>query len=349
MTIKTKIFIMLFCLSGLVSTGAFASAHIERDSAAPGNLLGITQCPPVTNLLIETHPGGAAAISWDLVANIPTYSVKVTHSSGYVLLDTLVPAPPVMVHGLKLGERYNVKVCYQCPVTEKTVCSEKEFDYIIIDDYIVMLSNYNCSCGDPVPKSGKCPSSNSYYYTLKQPKIYDLTLQDDSKMTFIVQDGHANPVGSCPSNYTFMGYAQHGPSGDQLPYYAFGNNKIFFHGSDFCIHGAPPVGISYCDIRPRPRSVQPSESPTVAADIYPNPFDQWIAIAIQNSAAKESAFRVELTDATGRLVMVQHFPALTEQVVRLDTESVPSGFYLLRLMGVDGLIAVKQLIKTGQP
>lgn len=345
MTIKTNILALFICLSGLASSETLAAVPVARDSTPPANQTWMTQCLPVGNLLVETHQGGAATISWDTVANVPAYNVKVTHSSGYVLMDTSVGAPPVMVHGLKTGERYHVKVCYRCPETNKIICESREFDYIIIDENIVMVDDQGCSCSNPVPQYGKCIPSNSSFYALTQPKIYNIELKDESKMTIVVQDGYANPVGNCPNDYDHMGYSLHGESDTLFPYYVFGANKIYFHGSDFCIQGAPPKGVNYCDIRSKSRNIEPSESPAVVTAIYPNPFDQWIAISLQNSTAKESALRVELTDATGRLVMAQRFPAHSEQV-RLETESVPSGFYVVRLIDADGLIAVKPLIKT---
>jgi hypothetical protein len=76
-----------------------------------------------------------------------------------------------------------------------------------------------------------------------------------------------------------------------------------------------------------------NESPTVQAesvemDAYPNPFKTTLSVKVSNP--DHETVTMQMMDLTGRAMEVQ-VPQAVENIYILDTQHIPSGFYILRV------------------
>ncbi len=77
--------------------------------------------------------------------------------------------------------------------------------------------------------------------------------------------------------------------------------------------------------------------------VYPNPFTNDIAIAIQKQGLIDADFAI--TDMLGRQIYTQHETNLSSSYTKmLDLSYLPSGVYLLRIE-IDGERVVKEIVK----
>ena len=77
-------------------------------------------------------------------------------------------------------------------------------------------------------------------------------------------------------------------------------------------------------------------------DIYPQPVDDFCNISIENEDA--SSIIVELFNSNGAREIVKSEQTAFGQI-KLNTASLPSGIYLLRITNIEGAVFMHKLIK----
>jgi hypothetical protein len=92
-----------------------------------------------------------------------------------------------------------------------------------------------------------------------------------------------------------------------------------------------------------PNAVVSQKSYAEELRVFPNPTAGRIEVSFKNPSHPRT---LELIDVKGRVLRVLHIDAYvsSSDAVSVDTSDLPSGLYLLRLMG-DGLVAIAPLVK----
>jgi len=83
------------------------------------------------------------------------------------------------------------------------------------------------------------------------------------------------------------------------------------------------------------------ETSVRSLSLWPNPATDWARVRMPENSG---GGRVELHDATGRMVRVLELPA-GQSETGLDLEGLPRGFYLLSLLAADGGVYMGKLLK----
>jgi hypothetical protein len=90
--------------------------------------------------------------------------------------------------------------------------------------------------------------------------------------------------------------------------------------------------------------------------IYPNPASNWINVQLVTSASLSGPIEaVRISDLSGRTVAtypwqgaeIRSLSAVTERSrggVEVDVSALPSGFYLLQVLGQDRILAMEKLV-----
>lgn len=81
-----------------------------------------------------------------------------------------------------------------------------------------------------------------------------------------------------------------------------------------------------------------------ALSFWPNPAKDWVRVNVPVRQGTSSASRIEVHDATGRLVQVQKLPTGASEI-ELSLEGLPLGFYMLSLRTERGEMYVGKLLK----
>ncbi len=306
-------------------------------------------CPPVTNIQAEFLPPDEAFATWDAIPNVSTYGVRVTDANQTIILNTVVYQNSLTFNGLVPGMSYTIEVCYACPSSNIPVCASRAFDYVIIDDLVVMRQGNPCHCQNNAGTYGTCPSSGSFYYSLNESRVYNVTLDDASKLSFLVEYGTVKIIGNCESDFTGLDTESHGEYDLPLPYYDLGEAKIHFHGTKFCISGIDVNTITSCDIAPFGKLSRLETGETASSSVlFPNPFSDVVYVQTDEHHDYTGTTSVLLYDAVGRLVLSQEVSntMLNSGLFEINTSTLWAGFYWVSLLNNGVVLTTKRMIKV---
>jgi len=338
-TFVAAIFLLLPAF-GFAMTGDLESRHGATLSGGAPYASREKECPPVANIKVEIMQNGKAIFSWDSIAGVPKYFVKLTDEYQNIIIDTIVSASHLMAGGLIRGRQYTLSVCYWCEENERLICGYKNFRYIIIEDQVVMYEGGNpCQCSTPVGTEGICNSSLSPHYTLESSRIYNILLMDNSGISIICTES-INPIGNCQMDFGGVDYAAHGSFNAVLPFYTIGNSKVFFHGTTFCVQGEAVENISYCDISSK-KDRQAVHVP--AEKIYPNPFSDMLVVETEETKTSGGETMICLYNVMGQMVLEKTTSAPGRYTI--ETGQIAPGVYTLCINGKDRPLSTRRLLK----
>jgi hypothetical protein len=347
MYVRTYFLIACIALLGALNHPSLAAIPAGLPSLLSDQSANTAECPPVANLQVEMLPGGKALAFWDPVPAVDKYFVRVEGPNQSLILDTVVASNQVVISGLAPGLRYHIQVCYLCPYKNDLSCVRESFDYIIIEEVIVMLTGNPCSCKLNPDLDGTCPSNSSNLYSLANNRVYHIQMPDSSRLSFITDNGVVRLVGNCPLDFDQLDTEAHGALQLQLPVYNFGGAKIHFHGQSFCVDGVGDAEVRYCDWEKTGKErLDPSESELeTAATLYPNPFSDILSIRVPSGADKP--WYVQMYNNTGQLMRVFTMPSGLEEghSAVLPVADMAPGMYWMQVYGAGfesfGMRAVK--------
>jgi len=353
MSVRTLLFFVQFIILTLCvyQGNSQPTVPIEQDiegrhAASEGE--GDEECPAPSNIQVEFLPNGEAIVTWDAIPTVTAYHVVVTDDNQQVIFDNVVLGNQAHLSGLEAGQRYHVRICYDCKGGERDICSSMTFTYVIIDDVIVMMAEDPCHCEKDAEKDGFCIHSNSDYFMLTDPGIYSVKLVDSTEMTFIASSGYVKAVGNCPLSGYKMNYEKHGFLGSLLPYYNVGASKIHFHGTRFCVSGASVAKVTFCAFGAnRAQAIRPQRE----AAAFPNPFKDVVRVSWPILEKNhDPLIDIQVFDARAQLVYRETLTsaAAQEASVSIHLGGLANGLYWLSVSG-DGIPpTVHRLLKMDQ-
>ncbi|MBL3655663.1 T9SS type A sorting domain-containing protein [Fulvivirga sediminis] len=91
----------------------------------------------------------------------------------------------------------------------------------------------------------------------------------------------------------------------------------------------------------------PNEDGGLEAEVYPNPFSEYLTINVSSMESKE--VKVSVTDIMGRQVMAQPFSLeMGQSGLQLELGQLPKGVYILRITGTDDAEILKRTVVKGR-
>ena len=336
-------------IQGLFANPTTASPRNEYETQRTVSVPEET-CPPITNLKLAFLPPDRAFASWDAVPGVSQYAIRVTDDNQTTILDTVVYQNSLIIEGLVSGDSYTIEVCYNCEASNTPVCTKMDFDYVIIDDLVVMLQGNPCKCQNMVYSGGSCPDSISAEYDLNENWVYNVTLENSSKLSFFVESGNTKIVGNCQSNITGLGAVQNGAGSPSVDYLDLeGGAQIHFYPTTFCVSGLPVISMKSCEIAPRGElSGLKMDEMTSSLVLFPNPFSDVVYVQTDELHDYTGTTSVLVYDAAGRLVLAQEVPSepLSSGLFEINTSTFWAGFYWVSLVNNGVSLTTKRMIKV---
>jgi hypothetical protein len=347
MSVRTLLLFVQFMLfnAGAYQVNAQRTAPIAPDyqhHSLASEGMEEEECPEPSNIQIEFLSHGEAIITWDPIPNVSAFHVRVTDANQQVIFDNVVLGNQAHISNLEAGERYEVRICYDCTSGERDICSAMSFTYVIVDDVIVMLGGDPCHCDLDATTDGFCTHSNADFYSYIDPGIYTVKLVDGSEMTFEASSGTVKAIGNCPLYNFKMGNEKHGAWGSVLPYYVVGSSKIRFHGTKFCVSGASVAKVTYCTLNGSRSQVTEYVKETA---VSPNPFHDMVTVSWPDNGDDAGLpLHIHVYDARAQLVHEAIYTREATPIV-LNLHGLTNGLYWLSISGDDISPTVHRLIK----